>query len=156
PHPNADKLQVLSVDAGEGQPLQVVCGAPNAREGLVGVLGTPGAVVPAGGLELRKSAIRGVESHGMMCSTRELEVGDYHDGIIALPADAPLGTVFADYRGTSPVCDEATTPNRPDCVGVHGSARDLTAAGRGPLKEAEAAAGASAPVTPAFPCPVPI
>ena len=70
-HPNADKLQVLTVDAGSGTPLQVVCGAPNARAGLVGVLGTPGAVVPAGGFELRKSAIRGVESNGMMCSSRE-------------------------------------------------------------------------------------
>ena len=156
PHPNADKLQVLSVDAGEGQPLQVVCGAPNAREGLVGVLGTPGAVVPAGGFELRKSAIRGVESHGMMCSTRELELGDDHDGIIELPADAPVGTAFADSRGTSPVFDVAITPNRPDCMGVHGIARDLAAAGLGPLKAAEAAAGTSAPVTPAFPCPVAI
>src|SRR5690606_20363451 len=91
PHPNADKLQVLTVDAGQGEPLQVVCGAPNARAGLVGVLGTSGAVVPAGGLELRKSAIRGVESNGMMCSSRELELGDDHAGIIELPADAPVG-----------------------------------------------------------------
>ncbi|MFM5884891.1 MAG: YtpR family tRNA-binding protein, partial [Novosphingobium sp.] len=97
-HPNADKLQVLTVDAGDGQPLQVVCGAPNARAGLVGVLGLPGAVVPAGGFELKKSAIRGVESNGMMCSTRELELGDDHDGIIELPADAPVGTAFADYH----------------------------------------------------------
>ncbi|MFM5950345.1 MAG: YtpR family tRNA-binding protein, partial [Novosphingobium sp.] len=71
-HPNADKLQVLSVDIGDGQPLQVVCGAPNARAGLVGVLGLPGAVVPAGNFALKASAIRGVESNGMMCSTREL------------------------------------------------------------------------------------
>ncbi len=102
PHPNADKLQVLTVDNGEGEPLQVVCGAPNARAGLVGVLGTAGAVVPAGGFELRKSAIRGVESNGMMCSTRELELGDDHEGIIELPADAPVGTAFADLSWGQP------------------------------------------------------
>ncbi len=133
-HPDADKLQVLSVDTGEGPPLQVVCGAPNARAGLVGVLGLPGAVVPANGMELRKSAIRGVESNGMMCSTRELELGDDHDGIIELPADAPVGTSFADYQAISPVFDVAITPNRPDCMGVYGIARDLAAAGLGSLK----------------------
>ena len=106
PHPNADKLQVLTVDAGEG-PLQVVCGAPNARAGMKGVLGLPGAIVPANGMELRKSAIRGAESNGMMCSVRELQLGEEHEGIIELPADAPVGTRFADYRGTSPVFDVA-------------------------------------------------
>ncbi|MFM5893447.1 MAG: YtpR family tRNA-binding protein, partial [Novosphingobium sp.] len=85
PHPNADKLRVLSVDAGTGTPLQVVCGAPNARAGMIGVLGTPGAIVPGGGFELKVSAIRGVESNGMMCSVRELELGDEHDGILELP-----------------------------------------------------------------------
>ncbi len=74
-HPNADKLQVLTVDAGDGQPLQVVCGAPNARAGLVGVLGLPGAIVPANGMELKKATVRGIESNGMMCSARELELG---------------------------------------------------------------------------------
>ena len=150
-HPNADKLQVLSVDTGDGEPLQVVCGAPNARAGLVGVLGLPGAVVPAGGFELKKSAIRGVESNGMMCSSRELDLGDDHAGIIELPADAPVGTLFADYQGADPVFDVAITPNRPDCMGVHGIARDLAAAGLGTLK----------PVTPAsvngsFDCPTEI
>ena len=82
PHPQADKLQVLTVDTGEGDPLQVVCGAPNARAGMKGVLGLPGATVPANGMVLRKSAIRGVESNGMMCSVRELELGDEHSGII--------------------------------------------------------------------------
>jgi phenylalanyl-tRNA synthetase beta chain len=151
PHPNADKLQVLTVDAGQGEPLQVVCGAPNARVGLVGVLGTPGAVVPAGGFELKKSAIRGVESNGMMCSTRELELGDDHAGIIELPGDAPVGTPFAEYQGTSPVFDVAITPNRPDCMGVYGIARDLAAAGMGTLKQPaiESAAGT-------FPCPIEI
>jgi phenylalanyl-tRNA synthetase beta chain len=150
-HPNADKLQVLTVDTGDGQPLQVVCGAPNARAGLVGVLGLPGAVVPAGGFELKKSAIRGVESNGMMCSTRELELGDDHDGIIELPADAPVGTAFADYHGTDPVFDVAITPNRPDCMGVYGIARDLAAAGLGTLKPIAVQA-----VPGSFPCPLPI
>ncbi|MEB3416211.1 phenylalanine--tRNA ligase subunit beta [Alteriqipengyuania sp. WL0013] len=137
PHPDADKLQVLSVDTGEGDPLQVVCGAPNARAGMKGVLGLPGAVVPANGMELRKSKIRGVESNGMMCSVRELELGDEHDGIIELPADAPVGTSFADYHAASPVFDVAITPNRPDCMGVMGIARDLAAAGLGTYKPVE-------------------
>ncbi|WP_336987512.1 phenylalanine--tRNA ligase subunit beta [Altererythrobacter aquiaggeris] len=133
-HPDADKLQVLSVDTGAGDPLQVVCGAPNARAGMIGVLGLPGAIVPANGMELRKSAIRGVESNGMMCSVRELEMGDEHDGIIELPDDAPVGASFADYSGSDPVFDVAITPNRPDCMGVFGVARDLAAAGLGKLK----------------------
>jgi phenylalanyl-tRNA synthetase beta chain len=133
-HPDADKLQVLTVDTGTGDPLQVVCGAPNARAGMKGVLGQPGAVVPSNGMELRKSAIRGVESNGMMCSVRELELGDDHDGIIELPEDAPVGHSFADYHGSSPVIDVAITPNRPDCMGVYGIARDLAAAGLGTLK----------------------
>ena len=150
-HPQADKLQVLSVDVGSGQPLQVVCGAPNARAGMIGVLGLPGAVVPANGMELRKSAIRGVESNGMMCSTRELGLGEEHDGIIELPADAPIGQSFADYQGSDPVFDVSVTPNRPDCMGVYGIARDLAAAGLGTLK----------PVAPArnegtFACPTEI
>ncbi len=150
-HPDADKLQVLSVDVGDGNPLQVVCGAPNARAGLVGVLGLPGAVVPANGMELKKSAIRGVESNGMMCSTRELELGEDHDGIIELPTDAPIGTAFADYHGSDPVFDVAITPNRPDCMGVYGIARDLAAAGLGTLKPVPAKA------TPgSFPCPTEI
>jgi phenylalanyl-tRNA synthetase beta chain len=133
-HPDADKLQVLTVDTGDGQPLQVVCGAPNARAGMKGVLGLPGAVVPANGMVLRKSAIRGVESNGMMCSTRELELGDDHDGIIELPDDAPVGTAFAEYHGVDPVIEVAVTPNRPDCMGVYGIARDLAAKGLGTLK----------------------
>ena len=133
-HPDADKLQVLSVDTGEGDPLQVVCGAPNARAGMKGVLGLPGAVVPANGMELRKSAIRGVESNGMMCSVRELELGDEHDGIIELPEAAPVGQSFAAYSDASPVFDVAITPNRPDCMGVMGIARDLASAGLGTFK----------------------
>jgi phenylalanyl-tRNA synthetase beta chain len=151
PHPNADKLQVLTVSTGAGEPLQVVCGAPNARAGMKGVFGMAGAVVPANGMELRKAAIRGVESNGMMCSSRELELGDDHAGIIELPADAPVGTAFADYRGTSPVFDVAITPNRPDCMGVEGIARDLAAAGLGTFKPYRVE-----PVAGAFPCPVEI
>ncbi len=135
PHPQADKLQVLTVDPGDGVPLQVVCGAPNARAGLVGVFGTEGAVVPANGMVLRKAAIRGVESNGMMCSTRELDLGEDHEGIIELPADAPVGLAFADYAGLDdPVIDLSITPNRQDCMGVRGVARDLAAKGIGTLK----------------------
>lgn len=138
-HPQADKLQVLTVDAGDGQPLQIVCGAPNARAGLVGVLGLPGATVPANGMVLKVAAVRGVESNGMMCSSRELELGDDHDGIIELPDDAPVGTPFSDYAGLDdPVIDVSITPNRQDCMGVRGIARDLAAAGLGTLKPLDA------------------
>ncbi len=134
PHPQADKLQVLVVDAGDG-PLQVVCGAPNARAGLIGVFGSPGAVVPSNGMVLKVAAIRGVESNGMMCSTRELELGDDHDGIIELAGDAPIGQVYAEWAGLNdPVIDVAITPNRQDCMGVRGIARDLAAAGLGTLR----------------------
>jgi phenylalanyl-tRNA synthetase beta chain len=150
-HPNADKLQVLTVDAGESEPLQVVCGAPNARAGMIGVLGLAGAIVPGGSFELKKSAIRGVESNGMMCSVRELELGDEHDGIIELPDDAPVGADFADYHGADPVFDVAITPNRPDCMGVYGIARDLAAAGLGKLEPIAVQA-----VPGSFPCPLPI
>jgi len=134
PHPQADKLQVLSVDAG-GEPLQVVCGAPNARAGMLGVFGPAGAVVPANGMLLKVAAIRGVESNGMMCSIAELELGDDHDGIIELPDNAPVGQVYADWAGLDdPVIDVSITPNRQDCMGVRGIARDLAAAGLGTLK----------------------
>ena len=134
PHPQADKLQVLSVDAGAG-PMQVVCGAPNARAGLVGVFGPPGAYVPGSGITLKVAAIRGVESCGMMCSVRELQIGEEHDGIIELPADAPVGAAFAQWAGLDDtVIDVAITPNRQDCMGVRGIARDLAAAGLGTLK----------------------
>ncbi len=150
-HPQADKLQVLTVDTGDGgAPLTVVCGAPNARAGLVGVLGLPGAVVPANGMELKVAAVRGVESNGMMCSTRELELGDDHDGIIELPDDAPVGTPFADYSGAGdPVIDISITPNRQDCMGVRGIARDLAAAGLGMLKplDVPTIVGEGAPAT---------
>jgi phenylalanyl-tRNA synthetase beta chain len=151
PHPQADKLQVLTVDAGTGEALQVVCGAPNARAGMKGVLGLAGAVVPANGMQLKKAELRGVESNGMMCSSRELELGDDHEGIIELPGDAPVGTAFAEYRGTSPVIDISVNPNRPDCMGVYGIARDLAAAGLGALKPIAVPAIAGD-----YPCPVEI
>ncbi len=133
-HPQADKLQVLSVDAGDG-PMQVVCGAPNARAGMLGVFGGPGTYVPGSDMTLKQATIRGVESNGMMCSARELQLGDNHDGIIELPDDAPVGTSYADYVGLDDaVFDVAITPNRQDCMGVHGIARDLAAAGLGALK----------------------
>jgi phenylalanyl-tRNA synthetase beta chain len=152
PHPQADKLQVLTVDSGDGNPLQVVCGAPNARAGLVGVFGVEGATVPANGMVLKKTAIRGVESNGMMCSVAELELGDDHDGIIELPADAPVGMAFAEYADANdPVIDVAITPNRQDCMGVMGIARDLAAAGLGTFKPVEVPA-----ITGSYPCSVEI
>ena len=151
PHPQADKLQVLSVDAGSG-PMQVVCGAPNARAGMKGVFGPPGAYVPGAGITLKVAAIRGVESSGMMCSARELELSDAHEGIIELPADAPVGTAYADWAGLAdPVIDVAITPNRQDCMGVHGIARDLAALGLGRLVAPDVT-----PVAGSFPCPVSI
>ena len=113
-HPQADKLQVLTVDAGEG-PVQVVCGAPNARAGMLGVFGPPGTYIPGSDITLKVAAIRGVESRGMMCSSRELELGDDHSGIIELPADAPVGTAYTAYAGLDdPVFDVNVTPNRQD------------------------------------------
>ncbi|MFN7176123.1 MAG: phenylalanine--tRNA ligase subunit beta [Thermaurantiacus sp.] len=151
-HPQADKLQVLRVETGSGGPVQVVCGAPNARAGLVGVFAAPGTHVPGIDLTLKVASIRGVESHGMMCSARELELGEDHSGIIDLPENAPVGTVYAQWAGLDdPVLDVAITPNRQDCMGVHGIARDLAAAGLGTLRPVAA---------PQFletgPCPIPI
>jgi phenylalanyl-tRNA synthetase beta chain len=150
-HPQADKLQVLTVDAGNG-PMQVVCGAPNARAGMLGVFGPPGAYIPGSHMTLKVAAIRGVESNGMMCSSRELELGDDHSGIIELPGDAQIGIAFATYAGLDdPVFDVNVTPNRQDAMGVRGIARDLAAAGIGTLKPL-----AVPQIEGSFPCPVPI
>src|SRR3954447_10124227 len=150
-HPQADKLQVLTVDAGEGA-VQIVCGAPNARAGMLGVFGPPGAYIPGSDLMLKVAAIRGVESRGMMCSSRELELGDDHSGIIELPEDAPVGARFTQYAGLDdPVFDVNVTPNRQDAMGVRGIARDLAAAGMGKLKPL-----AVPQIEGAFPCPVPV
>ena len=123
-HPDADKLRVLSVDKGDGKPVQVVCGAPNAKAGLIGAFAGPGTYVPGIDVTLGVGKIRGVKSFGMMCSERELEMSDAHDGIIELPEDAPVGTPFAAYAGLDdPVIEIGLTPNRPDCTGVYGIAR---------------------------------
>jgi len=135
PHPAADKLQVLTVATGHGDPVQVVCGAPNARAGMKGVFGAVGAYVPGSDLTLRVASIRGVESRGMLCSMRELELSDEHDGIIDLPPDAPVGAGYAEWAGLGdPLIEVAVTPNRQDCMGVRGIARDLAAAGLGRLR----------------------
>ena len=134
-HPDADKLRVLSVDKGDGNPIQVVCGAPNARAGMIGAFAGPGTYVPGIDVTLSVGNIRGVESHGMMCSERELELSEDHDGIIDLPEDAPVGMPFADYAGLNdPVIEIGITPNRPDALGVAGIAKDLAAAGLGTVK----------------------
>ncbi|TYC49249.1 phenylalanine--tRNA ligase subunit beta [Rhodobacterales bacterium] len=149
-HPNADRLRVLKVDTGDGEPVQVVCGAPNARAGLVGVLGKPGDYVPGLDVTLSVGKIRDVESFGMMCSERELELSDEHTGIIDLPEDAPVGMAYADWAGLDePVIEIGLTPNRPDCTGVYGIARDLAAAGLGKLKERS-----NEQVRGSYPCPV--
>ena len=138
-HPQADKLKVLMVDTGSGAPVQVVCGAPNARAGLVGAFAAPGNYVPGIDVTLSVGNIRGVESRGMMCSEKELQISDSHDGIIDLAEDAPVGTSFAAYAGLDdPVIEINLTPNRPDCTSVHGIARDLAASGLGTLKAPKA------------------
>ncbi|MBZ0128480.1 MAG: phenylalanine--tRNA ligase subunit beta [Rhodobacteraceae bacterium] len=141
PHPNADRLRQCRVEVWPNGPdkpseeVQVVCGAPNARTGLVGVFAPVGTHIPGTGVDLKPGVIRGVESNGMLCSERELMLSDDHDGIIDLPADAPMGMRFIDYaRQNDPVIDIAITPNRPDALGVEGIARDLAARGLGVLK----------------------
>jgi phenylalanyl-tRNA synthetase beta chain len=148
-HPNADRLRVCMVDAGSGEPVQVVCGAPNARAGMKSVFSPPGTFIPGKNITLAVGTIRGVESRGMLCSAMELGLGEDHDGIIDLPADAPVGMRFADYAGLNdPVIDVSVTPNRPDALGVHGIARDLAVAGLGKLIDKTVA-----PVKGLMPCP---
>ncbi|OWV81033.1 phenylalanine--tRNA ligase subunit beta [Rhizobium sp. R634] len=134
-HPQADRLKVLMVDTGAGAPVQVVCGAPNARAGLVGAFAAPGTYVPGIDVTLAVGNIRGVESRGMMCSEKELQISDSHDGIIDLPDDAPVGKSYAAYAHLDdPVIEINLTPNRPDCTSIRGIARDLAASGLGTLK----------------------
>src|SRR6202162_5323470 len=150
PHPNADRLRVCMVDTGSGDPVQVVCGAPNARAGMKGVFSPPGTFIPGKNMTLAIGTIRGVESRGMLCSGFELQVSDDHDGILDLPADAPVGAPYAAFAHLDdPAIEINLTPNRPDCAGVHGIARDLAAADMGAFKER-----VPKPVTGAFPCPV--
>ena len=134
-HPDADRLRVCMVNTGSGDPVQVVCGAPNARAGMKGVFAPAGAYVPGIDLVLKAGNIRGQDSNGMLCSEREMMISDEHDGIIDLPDDAPVGAPFAGFAGLDdPVIEIAITPNRADCLGVRGVARDLAAAGYGRLK----------------------
>jgi phenylalanyl-tRNA synthetase beta chain len=149
-HPNADRLRVCQVDNGTGKPLQIVCGAPNARAGLKTVLGLPGTYIPAKNITLAVGKIRGVESQGMMISGAEIGFSDDSDGNIEMPADAPIGQPFADVLGLSePVIEINLTPNRSDCTGVNGIARDLGATLIGDYKE-----NAPKRIEGRFPCPV--
>ena len=137
-HPDADRLKLCQVSTGT-ETFQVVCGAPNVRAGLRGVLARPGDVIPASGDVLKTGKIRGEESQGMMCSARELKLGEDHEGIIELGSDAVVGTPAADALALEPVIDIALTPNRVDALGVRGVARDLAAAGLGTMKLIDAA-----------------
>ena len=149
PHPNADRLKLCRVDTGKGE-VEVVCGAPNARTGLVGVFAPTGTVIPRSGAVLKASQIRGVQSNGMLCSGYELKLSEDHEGIIELPEELAPGMAFATAMGLDdPVLDVKVTPNRADCLGVRGIARDLAAAGLGRLKPLEAS-----PVAGKYPCPI--
>ena len=149
-HPNADRLRVCMVDTGDGKPIQVVCGAPNARAGMTGVFSAPGTFIPGKNITLEVGTIRGVESRGMLVSAAELMISDDHDGIIDLPADAPVGKSYAEWAAVSdPVIEINLTPNRPDCTGVNGIARDLGATTIGDFKDRP-----PKQVKGTFPCPV--
>ena len=137
-HPNADKLQVVQVEIAKGKPLmEVVCGAPNARAGMVAVFAPLGTYIPGSKITLEKKPVRGVVSNGMMCSAAELELSSESDGILDLPVEwaSKVGERYIDAAGLNdPVIEVKLTPNRPDCTGVRGIARDLAAAGMGKLK----------------------
>jgi phenylalanyl-tRNA synthetase beta chain len=137
-HPNADKLQIVQVEVEKGKPLyEVVCGAPNARAGMVAVFAPIGTYVPGLDVTLVEKPVRGVVSNGMMCSAAELELSDEAEGILDLPADwaERVGEAYIDVAGLNdPVIEVSLTPNRPDCTGVRGIARDLAAVGLGKLK----------------------
>src|SRR6478735_1237250 len=149
-HPNADRLRVCMVDTGSGDPVQVVCGAPNARTGMKSVFVPPGAFIPGKNMTLAVGTIRGVESRGMLVSEFELQLSDDHEGIIDLPEDAPVGANYAHWAGLDdPVIEINLTPNRADCAGVNGIARDLAAAGIGVLRDKQIS-----PVAGRFRCPV--
>ena len=135
-HPDSDHLHILSVNTGH-ETIQVVCGAPNVKEGLIGIYAPTGSLIPCYGERLKVAKIRGVESSGMMCSEKELMVGDDHTGIIELPSDTPLGVPAAEILNIDPIFDVSITPNRAECLGVRGIARDLAASGLGKLKPLE-------------------
>ena len=148
-HPNADRLRVCLVDTGSGQ-VQVVCGAPNARTGMKGVFAAVGSRIPGTGLDLKAGVIRGVESNGMLCSKREMGLGEDHDGIIELPDDAPVGAPFAQIMGLDDPADRRQGDARPGRLpGRAGIARDLAAAGLGRLTPRDLS-----PVTGSFESPI--
>ncbi len=149
-HPNADRLRALRVDIGDGRELSVVCGAPNARTGMLGVAALPGAFIPGTGITLKPGEIRGVKSEAMMLSAREMGLGDDHSGIMDLPADAPVGARYVDFAGLDdPIIEVKVTPNRGDALSVRGVARDLAAAGLGTLRTLPVPV-----VAPAYPSPL--
>ncbi|MBB4052296.1 phenylalanyl-tRNA synthetase beta chain [Devosia subaequoris] len=153
-HPNADKLRVCKVDAGTGELIDVVCGAPNARTGLKSVFAFPGTYIPGKDMTIGKGNIRGQVSNGMLCSDAELELSDDHDGIIELPEDAPVGMKYVDYAGMDGVVfDISITPNRGDATGVYGIARDLAAFGLGTLKSTDFSPVPSKGASPIAPLP---
>src|SRR6056297_1586741 len=152
-HPDADKLKVCQVATAQGE-TQIICGAPNAREGITVVIASPGVYVPGIDTTIGVGKIRGIESHGMMCSEREMELSEEHDGIIELPS-GEVGQRFTDWLAENdpakvdPVIEIAITPNRPDALGVRGIALDLAARGLGSMKPAP-----QAHVEGAYPCPL--
>jgi phenylalanyl-tRNA synthetase beta chain len=147
-HPDADKLKVCRVATADGEK-QIVCGAPNARAGIKVVVARPGDYIPGIDTMIKVGRIRGVESHGMMLSEREMELSDEHTGIVELAPDAAVGARYVDVAPFDPVIEIAVTPNRPDALGVAGVARDLAARGLGRL-----ITPAIEPVAGAFPCPI--
>jgi phenylalanyl-tRNA synthetase beta chain len=149
-HPNADRLRVCQVDPGNGETVELVCGAPNARTGMVGVFAPGGSYIPGLDVTLKPTEIRGVLSNGMLLSEHEMGLSDEHDGIVELPENTPIGKLAIDVMGLNdPIIDIAITPNRGDCLGVRGIARDLAAAGLGSLKPL-----ANGPVPGSFESPI--
>ena len=134
-HPNADKLKLCDVSLGDNKIIKVVCGAANARDGLVTIYAPPGSVIPKTKMKLKVVKIRGVESHGMLCSESELNISNESDGIIELKNNEKhIGKNYFKSKGEKSI-DISITPNRPDCLGVRGIARDLSSSGLGKLKK---------------------
>ena len=136
-HPDADRLKVCDVDIGGKELVKVVCGAPNAKEGLITIYAPPGSIIPKNQMKLVISKIRGVTSYGMLCSESELNLSKESDGIIELSNTKHNNKIGKNYfpKSTLKVIDISITPNRVDCLGVRGIARDLAAAGSGKLKD---------------------
>ncbi|WP_201585941.1 phenylalanine--tRNA ligase subunit beta [Psychrobacter sp. HII-4] len=143
PHPDADKLRVTQVNIGESEPLQIVCGAPNVTVGMKAPVATVGAILPsddAKGFKIKKSKLRGVASNGMLCGASEIDLVDDIDGLLELPADAPIGTDIRDYLGLdNQILDISITPNRGDCFSVRGIAREISVINDLPMQQPEIA-----------------